>query len=401
MNSPSLSAVDLLAQLIRIPSVNPMGGPANCEHCFEHRLSDWLEDYFRQLGIPCERLVVVPSDGQRPARDNIVARYDSSSSAPLVLLDAHQDTVSVEGMSEPFCPRLRQGRMFGRGACDVKGGLAAMLAAFTRLFRERPKAAANVVLSCTCDEEATALGVRDLISYWTGESRKSQLLAEAPQACIVAEPTALNVVVSHRGVLRFRVRTRGVACHASNPTQGKNAIYRMAPVLTFLEEYANGLAERMQTDAFCGRPALSVGLIQGGTAANIVPAECVIDVDRRLIPGEDPTQVWQEISESLDRFDDAVCDPPWLAAPPLGQLDNGHLAAELVRVLSGLRNTPPRIVGAAYCTNASTISSADVPAVVFGPGSIAQAHTDEEYVEIEQLEQAAEAYYQFCCSYRL
>ncbi len=142
----------------------------------------------------------------------------------------------------PFEPVERDGRIYGRGACDVKGGMAAMLAAFARLVRERPPDAANVVMSCTCDEESSVLGILDLVKLWSDPARRGSLLDSRPDAAVVAEPTELDVVVAHKGATRWKLRTRGRACHSSNPAEGVNAIYRMARVLECLEEFARRAA---------------------------------------------------------------------------------------------------------------------------------------------------------------
>src|SRR5262249_46455880 len=148
-----------------------------------------------------------------PLRDNIIARYESPGAAKTILLEVHQDTVPVDGMTiEPFAAEVRDGKLYGRGSCDVKGGMAAMLTAFARLVRERPAEAANVILACTVDEEHTFYGVQ-------------QLMAAGLRAnfAVVAEPTSLQIVDAHKGVVRWKVRTEGRACHSSTPEQGLNA----------------------------------------------------------------------------------------------------------------------------------------------------------------------------------
>lgn len=369
-----------------------MGGSVDPETCFEHRISDWLGTFFESVGAVWERIEVAPG------RDNIIARYDAGPSKRTILLDAHQDTVPVLGMSDPFDPRCQAGRIYGRGACDVKGGMAAMLFAFRRLIVEQPKDSANVVLSCSCDEEAGMLGVRELVSYWDQVPTKSKLLSSKPDACVVAEPTDLNIVVAHLGVLRFRVRTHGKACHASDPSQGSNAIYAMAPIIDWLDDHAQSLAVGSESHPLCGRPALSVGLIQGGTSVNIVPDQCVLEIDRRLIPGEDPVRVWQRYRDELAQFPGAECDSPFLAAPSLGVYDSSDLADCMATAIQQSGRQAKRM-GVPYCTNASTIESFGVPSVVFGPGSIAQAHTADEYVEVAQLDAAAEVYFQLCAKH--
>ncbi len=385
---------EILQQLIAIPSVNPMRREVTGDIYGERRMSDWLVAFFQSLGAPYERIEVLAG------RDNVIAKYDAGHPTTTILLDAHQDTVPVEGMTvAPFEAKLEAGRIFGRGAADVKGGMAAMLFALQRLYRERPKHAPNVVLSCTCDEESTALGVRDLITYWRPGSGKSRLLAQPPAVAIVAEPTDLDVVVAHRGVMRFRIVTRGQACHSSEPQRGRNAIYQMAHVVSLLEKQAASLALESPAHPRCGQATLSVGRIEGGVAVNVVPDLCFIEVDRRLIPGEPTDEVWSRVQASLAHLgEEVVCEDPWISSPALRDDNNQHLANQLlanIRAVVGER----RPIGVAYCTNASMIGDSLIPTVVFGPGSIVQAHTRDEYIDIDQLDAAAEIIFQFCKSF--
>ena len=386
------SVVELLSKLVAIPSVNPMGGDVDPAICYEGRVSDWLENFFQRLGVDSERISVAPG------RDNVVARIDRPGAGTTILLDAHQDTVPVSGMTvRPFEPKIEGGRLYGRGACDVKGGMAAMLHAFQRLVKERPSTSANVVLSCTCDEEATTTGINDLISCWSDGRGRSRLLQRPPDFAVIAEPTLLDVVVAHRGVTRFRICTEGRACHSSDPSQGINAIYRMARLVSLLEEYAAQLTSSVTPHPLCGGATLSVGRIQGGTSVNIVPDGCVVEIDRRVIPGEDRSRVVADIHAFLsERVDfDFEFETPWIESPPLTDDDNAPLAAAVLQAVgevAGAKNA----VGVPYGTHASRTCAAGVPSVVFGPGSIEQAHTKDEYIEIDQLEQAAEVYFRVC-----
>lgn len=385
-----MSPSELLCELIAIPSVNPMGRELSGPIYFEQRLSDWLVKYLGSIGANFECIEVVPG------RSNVIARYDSPGATRTLLFDAHQDTVPIDNMKiDAFIPQVIDGRITGRGASDVKGGLAAMLHAFARLVKEKPAGAANVVLSCSCDEEFTTLGIRDLVTYWQNAG-KSRLLSAKPDGAIVAEPTELDVVVAHRGVTRFRVHTIGRACHSSDPTQGRNAIYTMARAVRYLEDYADWLPKSVPIHPLCGRPTLSVGRIFGGQSVNIVPDSCTIEIDRRLVPGEDPLVAWSTVSEQLtERFGpNIVTDEAWISSPALGNQNNAWLAEPLLNCISEVAGRH-RSLGVAYCTHASTLSSAGVPSVVFGPGSIAQAHTEDEYIEAKQLDQAAEIYFQF------
>ncbi|QDT54210.1 Acetylornithine deacetylase [Caulifigura coniformis] len=381
---------DILCRLIEIPSVNPMGREVDHDIAFEYRLTDWLERFFRSLGVPCERWDVAPG------RPNLVARYDAPHASSTILLDVHQDTVPVDGMTvPPFEPIVQNGRITGRGSADVKGGMAAMLFAFRRLVEERPAGSANVVLSCTCDEEATTLGIRDLVDAWT--SGRSKLLPSAPDFAIIAEPTLLDVVVAHRGVLRFRIRTTGVACHSSDPTQGVNAIYRMARVVARLEQYAAALPSSAEPHPLCGAATLSVGRIDGGMSVNIVPDSCTIEIDRRLRPGESFDRAYADIQEVVTRDLDfpVEFEPPWIECPPLSDAFNGSLTRTLLDHIEAVAGTREAI-GVPFGTHAAYTSGAGIPSVVFGPGSIAQAHTRDEFIEIDQLQMAAEILFRVC-----
>lgn len=382
----------LLQDLIRLPSVNPMGRELPHEICLEARMSDYLVDVFKSLDVPYERIEVAPG------RANVIARVDSPGAARTILLDAHQDTVPVDGMTiEPFEPIVRDGRIHGRGACDVKGGMAAMLTAFARLASERPAGAANVVMSCTCDEEHGQLGVSDLTELWSDGRGRSRLLSEAPDVAIVAEPTELHVVVAHRGAARWLIRTTGRACHSSDPSRGENAIYKMAKVLSCLEEYAGTLADRVTPHPLCGPATLSVGVISGGVSVNTVPDECHIEIDRRCVPGEDGPAAIVDVGRYLRENVDVDFEmlPPWCIGLTLSDDNNGPLGHELLAHIAAVVGGREKI-GVPYGTHASRFAAAGVPSVVFGPGSIAQAHTKDEWISIEQLNQAAEVYTRFC-----
>ena len=386
------SVVDLLSDLVAIPSVNPMGRDLSGPIYFEANVTEYLRRFFINLGCPHEVVEV------SPGRCNVLAKFESPDATQTFLLDAHQDTVPVDGMTiPPFEPTIKDGRLYGRGSSDVKGGMAAMLWAFRRLVLEKPAGAASVVMSCTCDEEATTTGINDLIRYWQPGDDRSTLLNEQPDAAIIAEPTLLDVVVAHRGVTRFVINTEGRACHSSDPTQGVNAIYRMARLVSCLEEYAVELPGRSPAHPLCGPATLSVGLISGGASVNVVPDECSIEVDRRLTPGDNADEAYDGIRNFLTSKLDFEFEmmPPYIVSPTLSNDDNGWLADGLQNHISDVAG-PHDSVGVPYGTHASRTCSAGVPSVVFGPGSIDQAHTKDEWIEVDQLEKAGEVYFRFC-----
>ena len=384
--------IAVLKELVAIPSVNPMGRDVSGPEYFEENLTRYLLDFFERLGLPCEQRELAAG------RSNLLARFDSPDSDVTILLDAHQDTVPTDGMTiDPFDPVVKEGRLYGRGACDVKGGMAAMLAAVARLAHERPSGAANVFLSLSCDEEATILGVRDLAEQIESAGQPDSQFSRRPDVAVVAEPTDLNVVVAHRGATRWKIRTAGRACHSSRPENGINAIYRMARVVRALEDYAAELGDQIPPHPLCGPATLSVGRIEGGVSVNTVPDFCEIEIDRRVIPGEDGRAVMEPVREYLAERIDVPFEfsPPWITGSTLSDADNGPWADRLLTHIAAVVG-PREKVGVAYGTNASRISTAGVPSMVFGPGSIEQAHTKDEWIDLGELEQAAEIYYRFC-----
>jgi len=384
--------LEILKTLVSIPSVNPMGRDLSGPEYLETRVSDWLCEFFAKREIAYERIEVVAG------RSNVIARVDAGSDRPTIILDAHQDTVPIDGMTiDPFDPVVRDGKIYGRGACDVKGGMAAMLFAVARLAEERPVGAANVIISCTCDEESNVQGITDLVRLWTDEDRHSSLIPTRPDLALVAEPTLLDIVVAHRGATRWKIRTTGRACHSSQPEQGINAIYHMARIVSSLEDYAAGLADRVTPHPLCGNATLSVGLVHGGVSVNTVPDECLVEVDRRVIPGEDGAGVIEDVRDHLEQNVDVPFEflPPWLVGIPLPDEGNQEWAETLQAHITEIAG-PHELVGVPYGTHASRFAASGVPGIVCGPGSIDQAHTRDEWLDVTELQQAAEIYYQFC-----
>ncbi len=374
-----------LAELVRRPSINPMGRTdVPPDLALEHRVADYLEGRLKALGCEVRRHEVAPG------RPNVVAHYRAPTPAPFtVLFECHTDTVPTDAMTvDPFGAVVENGRLYGRGACDVKAGAAVMLHAFERLVREKPAGSADVVLAFTVDEEHTFLGVQHLMN--------SGVKADF---AVVAEPTLLNVVNAHKGVVRWQVETAGRACHSSRPEQGVNAVYRMAKLLRGVEEYADRLRAG-PGDALLGPPTLSVGRITGGASPNTVPDRCVIEIDRRLTPGETPAAAVADLDAVLRAYPGIdfpfVSTPPTFACPPLAAAASKEVVARLGRCIDAVAGRHD-VVAVPFGTDASTVAEAGVPAVVFGPGDIAQAHTKDEWIDLAQLEPAAEILFRFAC----
>ncbi len=375
----TLAIERLLQDLVAIPSVNPMGRPLVPEIMLEHRMTDYLERYFRDLGVLYERHPVAPG------RENIIATWKNSGAKRTLMLEAHQDTVPVDGMViPPFEPTIEAGKIFGRGSCDIKGGMAAMLTAFARLVREKPAGACNVVMACSVDEENTMLGVRELV--------KRKVHADL---AVVAEPTKLNIVHAHKGVVRWLINTPGRSCHSSAPEQGTNAIYRMAKILNGIEAFAAHIGKTI-VDPLLGPATMSVGLIHGGISVNTVPDHCQIQIDRRVVGGEKP----EETPGQLEAFlrETAKIDfpyemtKPWICERALTPTGSDEIIRLLGQAIDQVRGSH-RVHSVPYGTDAATLAWSGIPTVIFGPGDIAQAHTKDEWLAIDELHQAAEILY--------
>ena len=385
--------VAVLADLVRRPSVNPMGRDVSGPEYLEGRVTDWLVQRFTAAGIPWARQPVAPG------RDNVVARLESTlPGAPVLLWDAHQDTVPADGMTiEPFVPTIRDGRLHGRGACDVKGGMAAMLAALDRL-RAGPRRA-TVVFSATVNEEFGFSGAKALVRLWSddadapGDAAARTLLGGRPALAIVAEPTGLDLVTQHKGAVRWRVRLHGRSCHSAHPERGDNAIHHAARAILAIEALAEELVARNARHP-CGPPTLNLGTVHGGAGVNLVPDMVVLEMERRLVPGEVAAVARAEV---VDRIA-AACpgariehEPPFLESAGLADGTAPRPVADWMDRLEAAarEHGGGRRLAARYGTNASVLAAMGVPAAVFGPGSIEQAHTADEWIDLGQVDAAA------------
>ncbi len=373
--------VDLLAELVAINSVNASmpGGPGEAE----------LAAYLGRFGRDCG--AEVSTAEALPGRPNVSLRLPATrpdarpGEAPRRLLfDVHQDTVPVEGMTDPFTPRIEGGKMWGRGTCDTKGSLAATLIALRRLAAEGMPRRHEVTLLCTVDEEYRKRGIMHAVA--------GGLTAEA---AIVGEPTNLRPVVAHKGALRWRLITHGRAAHTSRPENGNNAIYQMVEVIDYLRERLEPVLAAVR-HPLLSPPTLTVGRIEGGVGVNIVPERCSIEIDRRTLPTEDLSAILAEIDALMadlmrTRPDVRIeREEPFLAEQGLDTPMDAAVVAALqgaCRAVLGA-DAPVAPGGVPYGTDATHLTG--IPSVVFGPGDIAQAHTADEWVELAQVESAAE-----------
>jgi acetylornithine deacetylase/succinyl-diaminopimelate desuccinylase-like protein len=379
----------LLHELVALPSVNPALLPAQHPRAGEQRIAEFLAATAAGAGLDVELQTVFPpatkgseklapkraktQQSLRSARSNLIARLTPSGRIQQrILLAPHLDTVDAE--PHQFVPHRKRGRLYGRGACDTKGSVAAMISALCELARTpRRPAGTEIVLIGLVDEE-------------DGQGGSRALAASGFEAdlAIVGEPTRLQVVTSHKGSLWLRLETRGRSAHGSRPDLGRNAVHSMARIVDVLEtEYVAQLARRRHP--LLGCPTSSVGVIAGGTQPNTVPDHCFIQVDRRTLPGETEAGVQREVLTLLRRKRlQATCvDEKHAPCLPLETSPALPLVARFLRSV-GQR----RPAGVHYFCDASVLSAAGISSVVFGPGDIAQAHTAEEWISLSALEQA-------------
>jgi acetylornithine deacetylase len=368
--------ISLLQSLVRIPSVNPSSA-APQEPAGEGPLADFLEHWLQDLGL---RPIRQPTGA--PGRDNVLAVHPGAG-GPAVMLEAHLDTVGGAGMvGDPFSGALIEGRVWGRGACDCKASLAAMLLALRRAVREKLPTAC--LLTAVVDEESLFTGINTF------------LRAPLPlpvRGAVVGEPTDLQVIDRHGGAVRLNFVVRGRAGHSAYPELGDNAIIHAAELVQALAAHHRDL--QCGADPAAGVRTCCPTLIEGGTAINVIPDRCVVGVDRRLRPDERPEQVQRELEQvvtwaAAGRFtwetEVILLDPP---LPPRSPSPLADLCEQAVREVRG---TAQRGM-VTYSTDASNLAETGMEAVVLGPGDIAQAHGAEEWVEVEQVEQAEEIYY--------
>jgi len=365
--------VDLLSQLIAIPSVNPVFDP---ESPGEGAMASFIEQWARANYLDVEIQDVLPN------RPNVIVRIVRDPALPTLVFESHMDTVSiVHGTRGGFTPTIEDGKVYGRGSCDTKGSMAAMMVAIENLAANPDDLACNVEFLAAVSEEVGGAGAE---TY----ARSNP----AASAAIVGEPTELRIVYGHKGVLRGKIEVIGKAAHTSVADEGINAIDGMTDVILALRQMASSLAGGLTSGSF------TVSIIEGGTGINIVPARCVIQYDRRLVPGDTDESVRREIEAALDTVRASRPDlrielhEPALYVVPLDTPIDAPLVqvARQAATTAGL-NPEPTLVP--YGSDASRLSGiAGIPCIVFGPGDIGNAHGADEYVPVEELHGAATFY---------
>jgi acetylornithine deacetylase len=368
------TVASFLQQLVRIPSVNPDNDPA-AGLTGEQALAEFLAEWLESIGA------MVVLEEVKPGRPNLIARFAPVDGRPRILLGPHLDTVGVAGMTiEPFGGEVRDGRLWGRGACDTKGPMAAMLWA----LRETRGMLANLPVAVDfvafMGEESGQWGSKDF----------AKRHAAGYEFAIVGEPTSLEIVHVTKGSLWATLRATGVAVHSSMPERGENAILKLTRSLDRLDGHLGGKLAAF-THPVLGRSTLNIGVIRGGSRPNIVPDLAEAELDIRLTPAlaaaGGALKLLRETIHELGAPVEIVSshENPPMETPP------DH------PMIRRLRAAGPdaQLAGAPWFSDAAHLSNAGLPAICIGPGSIDQAHTADEFIEIQALEEGADFFSRF------
>jgi acetylornithine deacetylase len=358
----------LLSSLVSADSVNPSlvaGGAGEAE------IATLIEAWARDCELEAERLE------ETPGRPSVLVRARGTGGGRNLLLCGHIDTVNVEGMTDPHTPRVDGDRLYGRGAYDMKAGVAAALLAAREV--SRLGLAGDVLVAAVADEEHASLGVQEALRRVSAE------------AAVVTEPTELELAVAHKGFVWSEVEVSGRSAHGSRPHLGVDAILKMGAVLRRLEELDRSLGRR--THPLLGRASVHASLIEGGVELSSYPARCKLGLERRTLPGETREQIEAELASLLDGCREA--DPQLVASrrtllvrEPFEIDHQDELVALSAQAAAEVLGEPPRIGGASYWADAAFIAAAGIPAVLFGPGGEG-AHATEEWVSLSDTEAVA------------
>jgi len=365
----------ILADLVRIDSTNPaLGGD---EHgAGEDEIAAYVADVMRDIGIEVNHW------SPAPGRPNVVGVLPGAGDGRSLMWNAHMDTVGVEGMNAPFEPTRKDGRLYGRGAQDMKGGLAAQLAAAQVLKASDTTLAGDLVVAAVADEEHKSLGTEALVDRYDVDG------------AIVTEPTDLQLVRAHKGFVWIDVQTHGRGAHGSRPAEGIDANMHMGRVLSRLDELGRSLSDR-QGHALVGPPSLHAGQLRGGSAPSVYAAECRLRMERRTVPGEsagDALEEVQAILNALGEEDDAFEAEAEIAfaREPLDTAADAPIATATRTGLSHvLGEKPAPDTGASFWTDAALLADAGADTVVLGPEG-AGLHTTDEWVDLDSVVRLAE-----------
>jgi acetylornithine deacetylase len=374
-------AVNLLKELIAIPSINPMGMKGkNSDEYYEGRIGRYIEDYIRDNDIEFIKQEVYPK------RYNVGGIVRKRKDCPTIIFLSHLDTVDFDREKDNLLnPIEKDGIIYGRGAADAKAGLACMLVALEYAKDNPDKINKNIIVMGVVDEEYQYKGVLRFLE---------DPLTKSVDMGVVGEPTSCHIVYGLKGAARWEIEVKGRSCHSSEPEKGINAIYRMSKIVKCLERYHNEeLAKIVGSDL--GRATLSVGVISGGIAVNIVPDNCRIQIDRRLLIGEDPDKVREKVTAYLKaqpEIDFEFISHPLFTSDPAEKIEKDSVIVKIAKRACKELNIKPIVKTVSYGSDQSRMIRGGIPTIMLGPGNINVAHTDHESVHVDELEKALNIY---------
>ncbi len=366
------NVAELAAKLVAIESINPeVVASGSGEAAMARFVAEWCD----RAGLDTTLSEVAPG------RPNVVAVARGTGGGRSLMLNAHMDTVGVAGVTDPFTPRLEGARLYGRGAYDMKGGLAACMLATAEAARRGLRGA--VVLTAVVDEEFASVGTEAVAATMHAD------------AAIVTEPTELQVAIAHGGFVHFEIETHGRAAHGSRPHLGVDAIAKMGRILTGVEELDRRL-RASPTHPHVGSGSIHASLIEGGQEYSSYPASCVVQAERRTIPGESVALVEEELEAmrvaAADGDPDFSAEVRVLASrEPFEVLESDEVVTTVRRCAAAVLGSEPEIVGVPYWADSALLAAAGIPTVLFGPRGEG-AHAEVEWVDVASLEQCVEIY---------
>jgi acetylornithine deacetylase len=362
----------LLSDLVSINSINPdlvPGSPG------EEEIARYIADWLKLHDLDVE---LIESVSGRP---NVVGIARGTGSGKTLLLNGHMDTVGVTGMPEAHQPVVQDGRLYGRGSYDMKGGVAACMLAIAQAKKQQLRG--DVIFTGVIDEEYASVGTMDVAKRFHADG------------AIVAEFTELELILAHRGFVWLEVETIGKAAHGSRPDLGVDAVVKMGKVLAQMEELDQKLRAN-PTHLLLGSGSLHASLIHGGQELSSYPERCLLSVERRTLPGETPESVEAELNEIIQNIGES--DPTFKAVvrrgidrSPLETSEEGAIVKAIQAASAKVLGDPPKISGVPFWTDAAVLSAAGIPSVLFGPAG-SGAHAVEEWVDLASVKACAEVY---------
>jgi acetylornithine deacetylase len=362
---------ELVSQLVAIDSVNPDLVPGGAgEQAIASAVASWLE----RAGLD------VTLDEQVPGRPNVIAVARGTGDGRSLMLNGHLDTVGVAGMQDPHTPRIVGNRLYGRGAFDMKGGLAAIMLAGAAAAQHLVRG--DVIVTAVIDEENASIGTQSVLQRWRAD------------AAIIAEATGLDLCIAHKGFVWLDVEVTGFAAHGSRPDLGIDAIAKMGHVLVQLDQ----LGRDLQSSAghqLLGSGSVHASLISGGQELSSYPERCALSIERRTVPGETPESVEAEIQHIIEGL--AARDPQFRGAVTTRLARGSFAIAEDAPIVQVLRRESTAalgralaIMGVPWWMDSALLADAGIPTVIFGPGGEG-AHATVEWVNLDEVEQCAAA----------